>query len=163
MCYKEAADFSLFWINRILGILTVIGSSLGPVKVSKVRSELMADKTLTKRQKEFISQQTFKDALSEGMRTFYWKEVDGGIQNGGYEHAGLRKNVWYWNDQTKTLWLYKWGEVPNRMIPQSHLNHNDQQEKRVSGNATLFIVAIAVAILASIYYFDYAAKSLGRS
>lgn len=161
MCYDEAAAFPLFWINQILGILSVIGSSSGPVKVSKVRSMLMADKTLTKRQKEFISQQTFKDALSEGMRTFYWEEVNGGIRNGGREEMGCRDNVWYWNKQAKTLWLYKWGEVPNRMASPPRVgyavrnqNQNHQLERPISGNVTLFIVAIAAAILASIYFDD---------
>jgi len=95
-------------------VLEHIGPSGGPVDVVAVRSRLEVDETLTKRQKEIMAQGPFREALLEGKRKLVWEEIDGGFRNGGSERMESKDYLWYWNEQDNTLWLYKWGEAPNR-------------------------------------------------
>jgi len=111
---QDVASFPAFWVKRILGVLEHIGPSGGPVDVVAVRSRLEVDETLTKRQKEIMAQGPFREALLEGKRKLVWEEIDGGFRNGGSERMESKDYLWYWNEQDNTLWLYKWGEAPNR-------------------------------------------------
>ena len=95
-------------------MLEHIGPSGGPVDVVAVRSRLEVDETLTKRQKEIMAQGPFREALREGTRKCIREEINGGFRNGGSEIVGYKANLWYLNEQDNTLWLYKWGEAPNR-------------------------------------------------
>ena len=111
-----------------------------------------------------MHQDPFNEALSEGVSYYYWEEVDGGILNGGSEIMGMKDNVWYWNKQTNTLWLYKWGKVPSDMIMKepihragyliSHEQKHSQAEWPFGAQSTFVILGIVVAILLSIYFDD---------
>ena len=168
--YTEAAQFPLFWMNRIFHVLEGIGpNGGGPVLLKDVRNRLKQDATLTDRQKSYIKkkkgahafQDAFNEAVREGAKYYYWEEVDGGIRNGGYEKSGFRDNVWYWNKQTNELWLYKWGKVPKHMVMEkpicrigyvaAHKQQPPQLERPFSAYSTIAILVIVAAILLSIY------------
>eukprot|EP00984_Skeletonema_dohrnii_P029089 scaffold19434_cov121-Skeletonema_dohrnii-CCMP3373.AAC.5 len=169
--YGDAASFPAFWIKRILGVLEDIGPNGGPVDVVAVLCRLQADETLTKRQREIMTQgRPFREALLEGKQKYVREEINGGVQNGGYEMAGYKANLWYWNEQDNTIWLYKWGEAPNRIkhaalppIPQLQQRQRhgkpsarqlQQQSSQwpISGQCAIVIIIIAAAIFASIYF-----------
>jgi hypothetical protein len=78
------------------------------------------DETTTERQKSFIYKKVFNEALREGMSKYCHREVDGGIKNGGREIFGMEDNVWYSNEQTNEMWLYKWGKVPKKITMKAH-------------------------------------------
>jgi hypothetical protein len=173
--YQDAAAFPQFWIKRILNVLEQIGPSGGPVDIVAVYCRLEFDETLTRRQKKFMSQ-TLREALREGSRKYYREQINGGIENGGSEMIGYKDNIWYWNEQENTLWLYKWGEPPNRMrimpyyfqhptlptVPQRQQRRRREPAARqlqqqsgqlpISGQCAIIIIAIAAAIFASIYF-----------
>jgi hypothetical protein len=168
--YRDAAAFPSFWMKRILNVLEQIGPSGGPVDIVAVYCRLEVDETLTRRQKEFMSQRgLFVEALREGKQKYFREQVNGGIENGGSEIIGYKDNIWYWNELDETLWLYKWGEAPNRIMPptlpivpqqRQQLRRREpaarhlQQQSRwpISGQCAIVIIAIAAAIFASIYF-----------
>ena len=170
--YGDAASFPAFWIKRILGVLEDIGPNGGPVDIIAILCRLQVDETLTKRQREIMSQKPFREALLEGKQKYVREEINGGVQNGGSEIVGYKANLWYWNEQDNTLWLYKWGEAPNRIqhatlppIPQLQLQQRQrhgspparqlQQQSGqwpISGQCAIVIIVVAAAIFASIYF-----------
>lgn len=161
--YDEAAEFPLFWTKHIFDILESIGPSGGPVKWKQVCTRLVLDENTTERQKSFMYEEVLNEALREGMSKYYVKEVDGGIRNGGYEKSGMRKNVWYWNEQTNEMWLYKWGKVPKRMImksprrPTGFVIRNQRQQQHqwewpLGNQYATIIVFVVAAIMLSIYF-----------
>lgn len=97
-------------MNRIFHVLEDIGPNGGPVNRNQVCRRLLLDSSLTDRQRTFMFQDVFKDAFREGMWISYVEEFDGGVRGGRRDH------VWYWNEGTNDMWLYKWGEVPVQMM-----------------------------------------------
>ena len=97
--------------------------------------------------------------MKDGAKTWVVEQVGGGIVNGGSEKCYYRKNVWHWNREDKTLWLYKWGEVPNPASPDTRSNRTRsgttrEVQEQSSGfrQWAILIIAIVIAISASIYF-----------
>jgi hypothetical protein len=120
--FSEAAAFSVFWMHRIQACLEEIGPGGGPIAVSRVQDMLKNDSQLTEKQKGYLNNAEdkrygFAQALKDGDSVWVNNEVrDGGPENGGSLVSYWKDGMWELNQETKTLWMRKWGPSTSRDV-----------------------------------------------
>lgn len=116
--YLRAADFPVFWMNKIQSCLEEIGPTDGPVSIDRVKQLLQQDPTLTREQKIFIRQSSssqgdstdgFNEAISKGSQLYVNKSAfsdDGGV----FISSSFKPGIWDHDEDQNTLFLAKWLE-----------------------------------------------------
>eukprot|EP00986_Skeletonema_menzelii_P001468 scaffold387_cov136-Skeletonema_menzelii.AAC.11 len=128
--YKEAAEFPIFWMKKILHALNTFGEMRrGPVSLSLLTRFLKEDRHLTDTEKKHIHAGggAFRQALEDGSKFMMWEQTDGGS-----EKIYFKKMAWCFNQEDLTLWLYKWGNAPNapRALAGGSYLYRTEEEQR---------------------------------
>ena len=133
---KEAAAFPIFWMNKILHALNVLGDIISfgdmgrrkPVSLALLR-EFIERRLLTDTEKKHFNGGAFNQALEDGSKFVVWEQTEG-----RGEKMYCKKMAWCFDQQNMTLWLYKWGDppapAPNAVTEGSHFSMTQEEVER---------------------------------
>jgi hypothetical protein len=152
--YKEAAAFPIFWMHRVQAKMDQIGPNEGPILIHRITKMLKNDPTLTNGQKTYLRDGSsagigFPQAMKDGSHAFVNKVINGGPKKGGSICSSFKPGPWDLDERNKTVWLYKWSEIPETIITAAR---REKPETIITAAwRDIIVVAVVSVILAVLY------------
>jgi hypothetical protein len=87
--------------------------------------------------------------MKDGSHAFVNEVINGGPKNGGSICSSFKPGPWDLDERNKTVWLYKWSEIPGTIITAAR---REKPETIITAAwRDIIVVAVVSVILAVLY------------